>query len=406
MSDYLEQLKKEVQSYVEKNKKDGKKFNRDEMLAKYFVPRSTKELWRFLPPKQGHKHIEEAFFHEVTLNGPGGKKLHGKKIYCPAHNDPKVPKLDDAGNPILDQEGKPVLVPAPCPFCDEYKRQLSAQDNSIKGIKKENMTQAQLKVLEENTKIFKEAAKWKARRFFIAKGIDKGKEKDGVKFWRFKENYKNNGVMDKLAPLMGEYIDVYGVDFADPEKGSNLSITMAENEFNGRTYMAVSALSFRPPSKLHEDPIVMKQWLNDDTTWRDVFLPKKAPNITPYQYMAMAVKGQDPYWDDTDPNNKRWVFPGHPELEEMANTRNRDLSNSSTDENFQQASDLSYGSPVVSTTVDTSTGTDVTAEFKETDKSNPPMSTTPPTDVDKTEATIPQTTVENEVDDDYDDLPF
>jgi len=412
MNEYLEQLKKEVQSYVEKNKKDGKKFNRDEILAKYFTPKNTKELWRFLPPKQGHKHIEEAFFHEMSLLVSGGKIKHGQKIYCPAHNDPKVPKLDANGEPILDQEGKPVLIPAPCPVCDKYKRELSKQDQSIKGIKKDNMTEAQLEILKKNTEIFKEASKYKARKFYIAKGIDKGKEKDGVKFWRFKENYKNNGVMDKLAPLMGEYIDVYDIDFADPEKGSNLSITMAENEWNGRTYMAVSALSFRPPSKLHEDPVIMKQWLNDDTTWRDVFLPKKAPNITPLEYLQMAVDGKNPYWDDTDPENKKWVFPGRPDLEELANTRNRDLSSNSNDDDIQQASDLSYGDTVKSQSSFTqSPGTDVVSEVKTDSQPVTPQvtDTTPTPQVTENIQVDAQTSISTKYEmpeDDYDDLPF
>ncbi len=406
MNEYLEQLKKEVQSYVEKNKKDGKKFNKEEILAKYFTPRSVKELFRFLPPKQGHKHIEEAYFHELTLNGSGGKKLHGRKVYCPAHNDPKVPKLDANGQPILDQEGRPVLIPAYCPACAKYKEELSKQDQSIKGIKKDNMTEAQLKILENNTKIFKEAQKYRARKFYIAKGVDKGKEKDGVKFWRFKENYKNNGVMDKLAPLMGEYIDVYGKDFADPIEGSNLSITMAENEFNGRTYMAVSALSFRPPSKLHEDPVIMNQWLNDDTTWRDVFLPKKAPNITPVEFLEMAIKGQDPYWDDSDPQNKRWVFPGRPDLEEMANTHNRDLSSNDKSDEIEQASDLAYNTS--KPTFTETPGTDVTAEVKseipEENKVSSVSKEEPSTqeDVPTTDGSYNM----SDESDDYDDLPF
>jgi hypothetical protein len=269
------------------------------------------------------------------------------------------------------------------------------------------MTEAQLEILKKNTEIFKEASKWKARKYYIAKGIDKGKEKDGVKFWRFKENYKNNGVMDKLAPLMGEYIDVYGEDFADPEKGSNLSITMAENEWNGKTYMAVSALSFRPPSKLHEDPIIMKQWLEDDTTWRDVFLPKKAPGITSLQYLELAANNQNPYWDDTDPQNKRWVFPGHPELEEQANNRMREnRSDNAMENDIPQASDLSYSdNNAKSTSTFTETpGTDVASEVKtetqsttvDNSKNNEPMVETQPTS--STEYEMP--------DDDYDDLPF
>ncbi len=58
-------------------------------------------------------------------------------IYCPAHNDPKVPKLGSDGKPLLDANGAPMLVPAPCPLCAKYKSWLQKQDPSLKGVKKE-----------------------------------------------------------------------------------------------------------------------------------------------------------------------------------------------------------------------------------------------------------------------------
>jgi len=39
----------------------------------------------------------------------------------------------------------------------------------------------------------------------------------------------------------------------------------------------------------------------------------------------MVANGTNPYWDETDANNKHWVFPGRPDLEEVANTRKANL---------------------------------------------------------------------------------
>ena len=78
-----------------------------------------------MPPKAGRKHIEEAFFHVVVTNAAGGKKKHGTVIYCPAHNDPKVPKLGADGKPVLNDQGAPLMVPAPCPLCSKYKTGLA-----------------------------------------------------------------------------------------------------------------------------------------------------------------------------------------------------------------------------------------------------------------------------------------
>jgi len=334
----LSQLKSMFSDYQKKQSQSTNKKSREDILAKYFVPRKSKEVFRILPPKAGRKHIEEAFFHVVTTNAAGGKKKHGTVVYCPAHNDPKVPKLDDNGQPLRDSNGTPLMVHAPCPLCAKNKAWLAKQDPSIIGIKKENMNDMQLQIKAKNDEYYKEAIKWEAKKFYIVRGIDKGSEKDGVKFWRFKHNYKNQGTLDKLLPILEDYMTNQQADFSDPRNGTDLNIIMTDSEFNGHVYKAISAITAKGKSALHADPQVMEAWLSDDITWRDVFVPKKAPNTTPYEYLEMIAKGQSPYWEDTDQNNKHWVFPGRPDLEEKANTRTMNLD--SKEDNFEQASDL------------------------------------------------------------------
>ena len=333
----LSELKKMFTDYQNKQNQKKRKTS-EEILAKYFVPRKTKEIFRILPRKQGKKHIEEAFFHVVTTNASGGKKKHGTVVYCPAHNDPKVPKMVN-GKQVFDTNGQPIMIPAPCPLCDKAKKILIQQNPSLKGKKKETLNADELVIYEKNKAIFTEANKWEAKKFYIIRGIDKGAEKDGVKFWRFKHNFKNQGTLDKLLPILQEYMDINQADFADAKNGTDLSITMADSEFNGHVYKQISAISFRGKSPLHTDNLVMQQWLDDNITWREVFQPKKAPNITPYEFLEMVASGTNPYWDDTDSNNKHWVFPGRPDLEEAANTRNRNLD-ADEDAAFEQASDL------------------------------------------------------------------
>jgi len=393
----LSNLKKMFADFQKKQTATKRKSS-EEILAKYFVPRKTKEIYRILPPKPGKKHIEEAFFHVVTTNATGGKKKHGTVIYCPAHNDPKVIKLDSNGQPMLDGNGNPIMMFAPCPLCAKAKKLLTKQDPSIKGIKKENMTEAQKKINEKNKEIFADANKWEAKKFYIVRGIDKGAEKDGVKFWRFKHNFKNQGTLDKLLPILDAYVNMNQVDFADAMKGTDLSLTMADSEFNGHTYKTLSAVIFGNPSPLHNDPIVARQWLDDDITWRDVFLPKKAPHITAYEFLEMVAMETNPYWDDTDSNNKRWVFPGRPDLEEAANTRTRNLDNDDNDENFEQASDVTDEPRVtVANVTPQSVGTYTETAVDITAKSN----VAPEVVVDEVETTEEFVEVP-----DYDDLPF
>lgn len=340
----LNELKKMLGDY-KKQQKQNKRKTADEILAKYFVPRKSKEIFRILPPKPGRKHIEKAFFHVVTTLTVGGKKKHGTIVYCPAKNDPEVPKLDDAGN-VMMKNGQPIMIPVNCPLCNKYKSELAKQDQSLFGIKSDTMNERQLSIKAQNDAIYKEAIKWESKKFYIIRGIDKGRAADGVKFWRFKHNFRNQGTLDKLLPILDDYVSGQKSDFSCPNNGTDLSITMTDSEFNGKTYKAISAITTKGKSLLHDDPIVVEQWLEDDITWRDVFLPKKAPGITSEEYLEMIVMGKNPYWDDSNPQNKRWVFPDRPDLEKLANTRDRTFGKDSG-ENFEQASDLDdYGTPV------------------------------------------------------------
>jgi len=393
----LSNLKKMFSDYQKKQSQKKRKSS-EEILAKYFVPRKTKETFRILPPKPGRKYIEEAFFHVATTNATGGKKKHGTVIYCPAHNDPKVKKLDpQTGEPMLDGNGHPMMVAAPCPLCEKSKKLLAKQDPSLKGIKKENMTAAQTKINESNKAIFAEANKWEAKKFYIIRGIDKGAEKDGVKFWRFKHNFKNQGTLDKLIPVLDGYVNSYQADYTSPVKGTDFSLTMADSEFNGHVYKTLSAVIFGAPSLLHNDKTVVQQWLDDNITWRDVFLPKKAPNITPFEFLEMVAAGNNPYWDDTDSNNKHWVFPGRPDLEEAANTRNRNLDNDE-DEDFEQASDLDEEYPRV--TINNVTPSNIGTYVEDAKEVTVKPSAQMQANVEDIE--IPDESAAN----DFDDLPF
>lgn len=345
-NDYLQKLQESLKGFEKKEKENGKRnsSSRKNLLAKMFVPREDKELFRILPPADSNslKFTQEAFFHEVQLNMPAGKKAFGKKVYCPAHNNPKVQQKDTNGEPVFDQEGNPVMVPEKCPLCEKAKTILKRQDQSIKGKKKDELTPSEKEIWDKNVEIFKEANKWEAKKFYIIKGIDKGNPKEGVKFWRFKKNYKNQGTLEKIFPAITQFIDMHQKPFFDVDAGCDLNITVIDSSLpNGRKYRSISAIIPNQPSKLNDDPLVVRQWLNDPITWRDVFKPKTAPGITPLQYLEFAAEGNDPYWDDSDSNNKKWVFPGRPDLEEAANTRDRDNDASDNYENFEQASDIS-----------------------------------------------------------------
>ena len=325
-----------------KKQSEQKRRTGQEMLKKYFVPRNNREIFRILPPKTGKKVIEEAFFHVVTTNTAGKKLKHGTIIYCPAHNDQRVKKTDKNGQVVLDDKNLPVMIPAPCPLCKKSEDLLKTQDPSVKGVSKEKslaLSAADKVIYDKNNAIFKESSTWQAKKFYIVRGIDKGVPRDGVKFWRFKHNFQNKGTLNMLLPALYDFNSINQTDYTNVQNGTDLSISMVDTTSNnGIKYKAIVGISARGKSPLSDDIVVVRDWLNDDITWREVFQPKKAPNTTPYQFLEMVVNGNNPYWDDIDSNNKHWVFPNNPELEALANTRTRDLDADNKD--YEYASDI------------------------------------------------------------------
>ena len=328
---------------LQKKQSEQKRRTGQEMLKKYFIPRNDREIFRILPAKAGKKVVEEAFFHVVTTTTTGGKVKHGTIIYCPAHNDPPVKKLDKNGNVVLNDKNLPVMIPAPCPLCKKSEDLLKTQDPSLKGVSKEKsltLSAADKAIYDKNGAIFKESNGWQAKKFYIVRGIDKGVQRDGVKFWRFKHNFQNKGTLNMLLPALYDFNAINQTDYTNVQNGTDLSISMVDTTSNnGIKYKAIVGISARGKSPLSGDIAVIRDWLNDDITWREVFQPKKAPNITSFQFLEMIVAGINPYWDDSDSNNKHWVFPKNPELETLANTRTRDLD-ADNNENHEYASDI------------------------------------------------------------------
>ncbi len=402
----VEDLKKQFEDYEKEKEQKSAKQKREEILERIYVPRKSKEIFRILPPKRGNFY-NVAYFHNIQINTSGGNKRWAK-IYCPRHNNPKTPKLDSKGKPILQENGEPIMLPESCPLCEKHDKIIATQNDSVKYKKREDLNDEEKKIFDENKEKFMLAKQYEAIKFYIIKGIDRWKMQDGPKFWRFKDSFTNRGVMDKLKPVLEEYIDVHKKDFMSPTHGCDLSIIMGDAKTPaGRPYKDVSAITARGPLPLHDESYVAESWLKNELIWRDAFKPKKAPNITPHQYLQMLAKGNDPYYDEID---KKWVFPGNKDLEEKANTRDRDLDGVSG-ENFKQASDLEETDSDYEINLSNIKEEDVgefkddSLDIKEEVKSEKEEAKSEKEEA-KSEKEEVKTNVDEIDDDDYNDLPF
>lgn len=341
----LDQLDEMLQNYNAKPKTNtntgGVRRNSESVLQKYYSPRRATESFRALPLKEGvhEKFFIEAYFHKLQVNTFNKEKgivtVENKTIYCPRSNDPLVQLIGENGQPMFDDSGKPVMVAKRCPICERYNELLKTQDTSILNVDKALWTEEQKQISKNNGEIFKNAVKYKARKHYILRGIDKGMEAHGVKFWRIADNSKKEGAYDQLMPVIGRYKSETGFYFNDKDNGCDFEMTTAEVSSNYGTYFKITSI-FPKKNPLSYDPAKVSEWLADSTSWRDVFKAPTAPGCNTERFLELVLENNTPYFNNT---LKKWVFPNHPELENAA-LENRNFT--SNTENIGRASDADY----------------------------------------------------------------
>jgi hypothetical protein len=218
------------------------KMSQDERMKKYFAAvlkdneKQGQKRLRILPTNDGTSPFKEVWFHEIKVDGKW------VKLYDPGKNDNERSPLNEV-----------------------YDDLMSTGKDSDKEIAKQ----------------------YKARKFYIVKVIDRDNEQDGVKFWRFKHNYKQEGILDKIIPIWKAKGDV-----TDADKGRDLILELTKAKTNaGINYTVIQTVMYDDPAPLHEDTDTMNAWLNDELTWEDVYSKK------PVEYLEAISRGETPRWD-------------------------------------------------------------------------------------------------------------
>ena len=218
------------------------KMSQDERMKKYFAlllsdkEKSGQRRIRILPTPDGSSPFKEAWYHEIQVGG------QWQKFYDPAKSANERSPLNEV-----------------------YEELMSTGKESDKELAKQ----------------------YKSRKFYIVKVIDRDKEEDGPKFWRFKHNYKNDGILDKIIPIWRNKGDI-----TDPEKGRDLIIELTKSKTpKGKEYTTVSTVMYDDPAPVHTDAEQAKEWINDPLTWNDVYAKK------PVEYLEAIAQGKTPKWD-------------------------------------------------------------------------------------------------------------
>ena len=218
------------------------KISQEDRMKKYFAAilkdneKQAQKRIRILPTLDGSSPFKEVWFHEIQVDGKW------QKFYDPGKNDNER-----------------------SPLSEVYEELMSTGKESDKELAKQ----------------------YKPRKFYIVKVIDRDNEQDGVKFWRFKHNYKQEGIFDKIIPIYKAKGDV-----ADGEKGRDLILELTKAKTpKGAFYTVIQTVMYDDPSQVHEDADTMSEWINDELIWSDVYSKK------PTEYLESIARGETPRWD-------------------------------------------------------------------------------------------------------------
>lgn len=235
-----------VLAQYENSKQSGSsstsKMSQDERMKKYFAAilkdseKQGQRRLRILPTPDGSSPFKEVWFHEVQVDGKW------QKFFDPGKNDNER-----------------------SPLSEVYEELMSTGKESDKELAKQ----------------------YKPRKFYIVKVIDRDNEQDGPKFWRFKHNYKNEGILDKIIPIWRQKGDI-----TDAENGRDiiLELTKAKTP-KGAYYTVIQTVMYDDPSPVHTSKETAKSWVEDELTWADVYSKK------PEEYLEAIARGETPRWD-------------------------------------------------------------------------------------------------------------
>ena len=256
MANALDAVLAQYEKNTAKTNNGNQSMSQEDRLKRYFttyLPKGTKsgqKRVRILPTSDGSSPFKEVWYHEVQIDGKW------TKLYDPGKNDGER-----------------------SPLTEVYEELMSTGKESDKEL----------------------ARQYRPRKFYIVKLIDRDNEDHGPKFWRFKDNYKQEGILDKIIPIWKAKGDV-----TDANEGRDLIIELSKAKTpKGIEYTVVQTVMYDDPCAIHEDSDQMKEWMEDELTWQDVYAQK------PVEYLEAIARGETPVWDS---ELKKYVYGEESEM--------------------------------------------------------------------------------------------
>lgn len=195
-----------------------------------------------------------------------------------------------------------------CPFCEIHDEVNKILKTDLSDTDKKKYSDIEYQMRPKDT--------------WIVRCIERGKENDGVKFWRFNASRKKDGVYDTLFNLFKQRMIESGEEkynIFDLENGKDLIITLSKDANNK---VAINIVDAGRESPLSTDKAQAQAWINDPKKWTEVY------SIKPYDYLSIVSTGEIPYFDK---ENGIWIVKPKDENE---GNENEDKKNINAYSNF------------------------------------------------------------------------
>jgi hypothetical protein len=192
-----------------------------------------------------------------------------------------------------------------------YKSFICLNDHHVKDDLGQNgcpLCQKKFKIFEEANKvedvnekkaICKQAYSYDTKTSYIVRCIERGKEDEGIKFWRFNKHDDGSGPFDVIKEMWTTYHNA-GINIFDYKNGIDLILTLTKapkkNE-NSPEKTAIKIMTDVAPKPLGTDEQI-EMWVNDTKDWKDMYRAKS------FEYLALIADDKTPVFDA---ENKKWV---------------------------------------------------------------------------------------------------
>ena len=172
-----------------------------------------------------------------------------------------------------------------CPFCEINKKAYEESTKTTDPVIKKNLQEISIANLPKES--------------VICRCIERGKEDEGVKFWKFNIRSDKTDPYNqiiKLVNLRRENAERKGKveNILDIYNGRDITITFTEGGTSAPTIV-----DDMDRSQLSENEELMRQWIYDSKKWLDVFTCK------PYEYTSLVAQMKTPWFDRA---NGVWVY--------------------------------------------------------------------------------------------------